>query len=100
MSALLLINIYVLLDPFIKVHTIKLSTNLYGGLWFRGFPHCFLMDTLCPHESDILIVRGGHLKGPHVFLIFDTCLPLLDMVPNVRGIHGEMNKNDYFNNLI
>ena len=28
---------------------------------------CFWMDTLCPHEYDILVVRGGHLEGPHVF---------------------------------
>ena len=26
------------------------------------------MDTLCPHESDKLIVSEGHLEGPHVFL--------------------------------
>ena len=28
------------------------------------------MDLDGPHESDILIVRGGHLKGPHVFFDF------------------------------
>ena len=27
----------------------------------------FSMETLCPHEYDIPLVRGGHLEGPHVF---------------------------------
>ena len=27
----------------------------------------FSMETLCPHEYDIPLFRGGHLEGPHVF---------------------------------
>ena len=27
----------------------------------------FSMETLCPHEYDIPLVRWGHLEGPHVF---------------------------------
>ena len=26
----------------------------------------FSMETLCPDEYDIPVVRGGHLEGPHV----------------------------------
>ena len=29
--------------------------------------HGFSMETLCPHEYDIPVVRGGHLEGPQVF---------------------------------
>ena len=25
----------------------------------------FSMETLCPHEYDIPLVRGGHLEGPN-----------------------------------
>ena len=27
----------------------------------------FSIKTLCPHENDIPLVRGGHLEGPNVF---------------------------------
>ena len=29
--------------------------------------HGVSMETLCPHECDIPLVRGGHLEGPHGF---------------------------------
>jgi len=51
------------------------------------------METLCPHEYDIPVVRGGHLEGPHVFgFLIHAFLPLLDMVPRVRGIHAWRNE--------
>ena len=36
----------------------------------------FSMDTLRPHEYDILVVRGGHLEGPHVFGFLILAFPL------------------------
>ena len=35
----------------------------------------FSVDTLCPHEYDMLVVRGGHLEGPHVFGLLMHAFP-------------------------
>ena len=35
----------------------------------------FSMETLCPYECDILLVRGGHLEGPHVFRFLMLAFP-------------------------
>ena len=51
-----------------------LSSNLCKSCLLclsRGFS----MVTLCPHEYDILVVRGGHLEGPHVFGFLIHALP-------------------------
>ena len=74
------------MNKLIKLY-IYLSTNLYASLLSRGFS----METLGPYEYDIPVVRGGHLEV-FLFLIFDTYLPLRDMVPNVRGIHAWRNE--------
>ena len=62
--------------------------NLYASLLSRGFS----METLGPHEYDIPVVRGGSFGRTTCFRIFDTYLPLRDMVPNVRGIHAWRNE--------
>ena len=33
------------------------------------------METLCPHENDIPVVREGHLEGPHVFEFLMNAFP-------------------------
>ena len=43
---------------YIKQLGLKDNLRLSRGFW---------METLCPHEYDIPVVRGGHLEGPHVF---------------------------------
>ena len=50
------------------------------------------METLCPHEYDIPLVRGGHLEGPHVFG-FLICAFVSELWPQTWGtsIQGEMN---------
>ena len=54
--------------------------------------HSFLTETLCPHEYDIPLVRGGHLEGPHVFG-FLICAFVSELWPQTWGtsIQGEMN---------
>ena len=43
-------------------------TSIHLGLKDNLRLKCgFSMETLCPHEYDIPLVRGGHLEGPHVF---------------------------------
>ena len=58
----------------------------------------FLMETLCPHEHDIPVLRGGHLEGPHVFGFLIHAFP--SEIWSQTSMHGEMNKKEYFNNLI
>ena len=48
----------------------------------------FSMETLCPHEYDIPLVRGGHLEGPHVFGFLIHVFPFWDMDPNIIGNYG------------
>ena len=40
-----------------------------------GLSRGFSMETLCPHEYDILVVRKDHLEGPHVFGFLIHALP-------------------------
>ena len=48
----------------------SISLNYIKQLGLKDNLHLKLglsMETLCPHEYDIPLVKGGHLEGPHVF---------------------------------
>ena len=53
-----------------KFDFISLSLNYIKQLGLKDnlrLKRGFSMETLCRHEYDIPLVRGGHLEGPNVF---------------------------------